>query len=360
MIGPLGAPASGADRAPPAPGADGSGRAGMLRIGAGAASGKPPETASAPVDGSARWPVLRAGATIAGVVLRPAEAATASEPAAVQVRILAVPGPAPAVVHPTAATTAQPAGLPATILALGADGRPIIGAAGTLVRLDAGTVLPAGADLIVDLDVQRSLLSPDSSVDGSADAAAAAQTSSRPGLTGVLTPLLGFFGMLWQAGRGRDRAAGTPDVPSSASAPDPSLDASPLQPTSPEADETDAAAARPAEAAAESRATLAPDLAHDLASLRLVIDPDEAPPAVQRTRPRGQGFALAVRLSRLGLVELEARIDPRGRRCDLIVRTEAPLPGGAHAELRTLFAVAGDVTGRAGALAFARTRPDPR
>lgn len=356
MIGPLGAPGSGAERAPLVPGAESGGRPGVLRVGGGAVPGRPAGTGSAPGGGPARWPLLRAGATIAGVVLRPADAATASGPAAVRLRILAVPSPAPTVAHSAAALPAQPAGLPATILAVGADGRPIIGVAGALVRLDAGTALPAGADLIVDLDVQRGVPPSASAADGSAGSTAATQRSSRPGLTGVLEPLLGFVGTLWQAVRGRDRAAGTPAVPPSAAAADTDLP----EPTSPRADGSDAAPPRPAAAAAEPRAAPAPDLAHDLASLRLVIDPDEEPPAGRRTHPRGQGFALAVRLSRLGLVELEARIDPRARRCDLIVRTEAPLPEGAHAELRTLFAAASDVTGLAGALTFPRNRLDPR
>ena len=90
------------------------------------------------------------------------------------------------------------------------------------------------------------------------------------------------------------------------------------------------------------------------ASLRLFIDEDRAEASAMGRGGPGKGFVLAIRLSRLGLVELDARLDPGAKRCDITVRSEAPLPSAVHADLRTLLVAAGEVVGLHGNLGFAR------
>ncbi|MBM3565819.1 MAG: hypothetical protein FJX42_06890 [Alphaproteobacteria bacterium] len=77
-------------------------------------------------------------------------------------------------------------------------------------------------------------------------------------------------------------------------------------------------------------------------------------------------FIVDVTLSRLGRIQLDGLVRKKSKRLDLIVRTAAPLPETMRADIRRLFAQAGEATGINGLLqfearanGFVETKPGP-
>ncbi len=72
---------------------------------------------------------------------------------------------------------------------------------------------------------------------------------------------------------------------------------------------------------------------------------------------RGRRFVVDVTLSRLGRLQLDGLVGERGRRLDLIVRSESPLPLAMRDHIRGLFADASAFTGLGGAVGFQAAPP---
>ncbi len=68
--------------------------------------------------------------------------------------------------------------------------------------------------------------------------------------------------------------------------------------------------------------------------------------------PAGTRFMVDIRLSRLGRVQLDGLVPADARRFELMVRTEAPLPGDVRDTIRAVFAEATALGGLGGALGF--------
>ncbi len=282
------------------------------------------------------WPLLQAGQTVAALPIRPpgdgAAAAAGAPPTALAVRVIALDTLGPG------AALASPAAAAATIVAVGADGRPIIAAGDALLRLNAATALPAGARLVIAADARAAtrLLPPASP---RASLGAAVEPMSGDGeagwrrLAGALCALFAPLATAVQAWRPRAAARPAPVMVASAEVARPD------------------GADRPVDVLAGGGV--------GAVSLRLVIASDDEPPAGAGAAARPKGFVLSLRLSRLGRVELDARLDTAARRCDLVVRSETPLPPEARAELRTVFAAAGEVAGLGGVLGFAPVPGSP-
>ncbi len=283
--------------------------------------------------GAGTLPALEPGQTLAATVIRPANASTAAGPASLAIRIVALVAPPPA-----PGTGTLPDGALATLVAIGADGRPVIATGDVLLRLDATTDLEPGTRLVVEPSLRPAGRT-------SADAATLASAGGRQpaeAATGPIGLLAALCSAVWQAckagGKGHEAlpAARQPSVRA------PTISSTTRNP------------AQPSGVAATMEPL--PVSASGPASLRLFIDEDRADASGKGSGGPGKGFVLAIRLSRLGLVELDARLDPGAKRCDITVRSEAPLPSAAHVDLRTLFCAAGEVVGFSGCLGFARIR----
>lgn len=81
-------------------------------------------------------------------------------------------------------------------------------------------------------------------------------------------------------------------------------------------------------------------------------DDDDSP---QR---RDQRFVVDVSLTRLGRLQLDGLVRDAGRRLDLIVRSESPLPGAMRDHIRGLFADTGAFTGLTGGVGFQAAPPN--
>jgi hypothetical protein len=73
---------------------------------------------------------------------------------------------------------------------------------------------------------------------------------------------------------------------------------------------------------------------------------------------RGLRFVVDVTLSRIGRLQLDGLVRAKGKRLDLIVRTESPMPARMHNDIRRIFEEANDLTGIAGGLSFQAAPPD--
>lgn len=303
------------------------------------------------------WPMLQAGQTVAALPIRPpgdGAAAAGVPPTALAVRVIALDTLGPTL--GPGAVLASPAAVAATIVAVGADGRPIIAVAGdgrpiiaagdALLRLNAATALPAGARLVIAADARVHAQAPPRR-----SPLASQRESLGASLGAAVEPMSGNGEAGWRRLAGALAALFAPL-------------ATAVQAWRPRA------AARPAPVMVASGEVARPDGADrpvDVlagggvgpVSLRLVIAYDHEPPAGAGVAARPKGFVLSLRLSRLGRVELDARLDTAARRCDLVVRSETPLPPEARAELRTVFAAAGEVAGLGGVLGFAPVTGSP-
>ena len=298
--------------------------------------------ASLPQMGQAgAWPLLRAGESVAALPIRPPGDGGGAPPPLV-LRVIAVDalgsGAAPASPGTLAATIVAVGADGRPIIAVGADGRPIIAAGDALLRLNAATALPAGARLVIAADARAATrllppASPRASLGAAVDALSGDGEAGWRRLAGALCALFAPLATAVRAWRPRAAARPAPVMVASAEVARPD------------------GADRPVDVLAGGGV--------GAVSLRLVIASDDEPPAGAGAAARPKGFVLSLRLSRLGRVELDARLDTAARRCDLVVRSETPLPPEARAELRTVFAAAGEVAGLGGVLGFAPVPGSP-
>jgi hypothetical protein len=73
--------------------------------------------------------------------------------------------------------------------------------------------------------------------------------------------------------------------------------------------------------------------------------------------PSGTRFVIDVDLSRLGRLQIDGLVRDGGKHMDLIVRTEAPLPGQMPGDIRQIFLNAQDLTGFKGGITFQAAPP---
>ena len=317
------------------PGAGSGAGLGASRAGGGTHA---PATAAS-VGGAGTLPVLGPGQTLEASVIRPANASTATGPASLAIRIVALAAPPAA-----SGAGTLPDGALATLVAIGADGRPVIATGDALLRLDATTDLEPGTSLIVDSSLRPAGRT---SVDAATLASAGGRqpAEAATATAGPFDVLAALCSAVWQACKAGGKGHEAPPA-----ARQPSVRVPSISPTTRDP-------AQPGGVAATMEPLPVP--ASGPASLRLFIDEDRADASAMGRDGPGKGFVLAIRLSRLGLVELDARLDPGAKRCDITVRSEVPLPAAAHADLRTVFAAAGEVVGLRGVLGFARTPARP-
>lgn len=74
--------------------------------------------------------------------------------------------------------------------------------------------------------------------------------------------------------------------------------------------------------------------------------------------PSGTRFVVDVDLSRLGRLQIDGLVRGGGKHLDLIVRTEAPLPGEMAGDIRQIFLDAKELTGFTGGIGFQAAPPD--
>ena len=74
--------------------------------------------------------------------------------------------------------------------------------------------------------------------------------------------------------------------------------------------------------------------------------------------PSGTRFVIDMELSRLGRLQIDGLVRDGGKHLDLIVRTEAPLPGEMPGDIRQIFLNAQELTGFKGGIAFQAAPPD--
>lgn len=68
--------------------------------------------------------------------------------------------------------------------------------------------------------------------------------------------------------------------------------------------------------------------------------------------PGGTRFVVDLNLSRLGHLQIDGLVGAKGRRLDVVVRTDQPLTGDMRQDIRTLYANALEVTGLDGSVGF--------
>lgn len=101
------------------------------------------------------------------------------------------------------------------------------------------------------------------------------------------------------------------------------------------------------------RVALVPiNIQSEIQQIRLLLRRQSGEEEAKGQAGAGSRFVIDVTLSRLGRLQLDGLVRDKGKRMDLIVRTNEPLPHAMREDIRRLFAEANAATGIGGSVAF--------